>query len=54
MTERAVSAGAGRAEGEATVAWSRARAEMVGARGLMGVAGRAWARYQTNTEGRGG
>lgn len=48
-TLRAVSAGAGSAAGEASVACVLLRAEMVAARGLSGVAGSECVRYQENT-----
>lgn len=51
MTDREYSEAGGSesAVGDGTVVWSRLRTEMVGERGLMGVAGRECWRYQANT-----
>ena len=52
MTEREYddAGGSESAVGDGTVVWSRRRTEMVGERGLMGVAGSECWRYQANTD----
>lgn len=51
MTDREYSEAGGSesAFGDGTVVWSRLRTEMVGERGLIGVAGRECCRYHANT-----
>lgn len=49
MIEREVSVGAGRADREETVWKVFERIVMVGLRGLIGVTGKEWRRYQAKT-----